>query len=76
MLENIRSIGSTLRVDTVLEGSVRRQKDVLRIHAQLVNVADGCHVWAGKYERRLTAVFQLVEARDVVGGVASCLDGG
>lgn len=59
--DDIRGIGSTLKVDTVLEGSVRRQKDMLRIHAQLVNVADGCHIWAGKYERRLTAVFQLQE---------------
>jgi TolB-like protein/Tfp pilus assembly protein PilF len=59
--DDIRGIGSTLKVDTVLEGSVRRQNDLLRIHAQLVNVADGCHIWAGKYERRLTAVFQLQE---------------
>jgi serine/threonine-protein kinase len=58
---DIREIGSTLQVDTVLEGSVRRQNDLLRIHAQLVNVRDGCHIWAGKYERRLTAVFQIQE---------------
>ena len=50
-----------MKVNTVLEGSVRRQNDMLRIHAQLVNVADGCHIWAGKYERRLTAVFQVQE---------------
>ena len=59
--DDIRGIGSTLKVNTVLEGSVRRQNDMLRIHAQLVNVADGCHIWAGKYERRLTAVFQVQE---------------
>ena len=59
--DDIRGIGSMLQVATVLEGSVRRQNDVLRIHAQLVNVADGCHIWAGKYERKLTAVFQLQE---------------
>lgn len=58
---DIRGIGSTLKVDTVLEGNVRRQIDLLRIHAQLVNVADGCHIWAGKYERRLIAVFQVQE---------------
>lgn len=59
--DDIRGVGSTLQVATVLEGSVRRQGDVLRIHAQLVNVADGCHIWAEKYERRLAAVFQLQE---------------
>ncbi len=48
-----------LQVDTVLEGSVRRQNDQLRIHVQLVNVHDGCHIWGGRFERRLTAVFQL-----------------
>lgn len=59
--DDIRGIGSMLQVGTVLEGSVRRQHELLRIHAQLVNVADGCHIWAGKFERRLTAVFQLQE---------------
>jgi serine/threonine-protein kinase len=57
--DDIRGIGSMLQVDTVLEGSVRRNNEQLRIHAQLVNVHDGCHIWAGKFERRLTAVFQL-----------------
>jgi TolB-like protein len=59
--DDIRGIGSMLQVGTVLEGSVRRQNELLRIHAQLVDVADGCHIWAGKYERRLTAVFHLQE---------------
>lgn len=57
--DDIRAIGATLQVDTVLEGSVRRHNEQLRIHAQLVKVHDGCHIWAGKFERRLTAVFQL-----------------
>ena len=69
--DDIRGIGSTLRVETVLEGSVRRQKDVLRIHAQLVNVADGCHLWAAKYERRLTAVFQVQE--EIAAAIVSAL---
>lgn len=69
--DDIRAIGLVLRVDTVLEGSVRRQNDTLRIHAQLVKVADGCHIWAGKYERRLTAVFQLQDeiAAAIVGAM-------
>jgi serine/threonine-protein kinase len=68
---DIREIGSTLQVDTVLEGSVRRHNDLLRIHAQLVNVRDGCHIWAGKYERRLTAVFQIQE--EIAAAIVSAL---
>jgi TolB-like protein len=60
-VDDIRGIGATLHVDTAIEGSLRRQNDQLRIHVQLVNVLDGCHIWAGKYERRLTGVFQLQE---------------
>src|SRR5262249_31879952 len=59
--DDIRGIGATLKVDTAIEGSLRRQQDLLRIHVQLVNVQDGCHIWAGKYERRSTSVFQLQE---------------
>lgn len=59
--DDIRGIGATLQVDTAIEGSLRRQQDILRIHVQVVNVQDGCHIWAGKYERRLTGVFQLQE---------------
>jgi serine/threonine-protein kinase len=59
--DDIRGIGATLQVDTAIEGSLRRQQDVLRIHVQLVNVHDGCHIWAEKYERRLSGVFQLQE---------------
>lgn len=59
--DDIRGIGATLQVDTAIEGSLRRQQDLLRIHVQLVSVHDGCHIWAGRYERRLTGVFQLQE---------------
>ncbi len=69
--DDIRGIGSMLQVNTVLEGSVRRQNELLRIHAQLVNVADGCHIWAGKYERRVAAVFQLQE--EIAAAIASAL---
>ena len=59
--DDIRSIGATLKVDRAIEGSLRRQRDVLRVHAQLVNLRDGCHIWAGKFERQLTSAFQLQE---------------
>jgi TolB-like protein len=69
--DDIRGIGSELRVDTVLEGSLRRQNGLVRVHAQLVNVRDGCHIWAAKYERRLTAIFQLQDeiAAAIVGAL-------
>jgi len=59
--EDIRAIGAALQVDTAIEGSLRRQDDLLRVHVQVVNVRDGCHIWAGKYERQLARVFQLQE---------------
>ena len=44
--EDIRDIGSKLNVRTVLEGSVRKAGNELRITAQLINVADGYHLWS------------------------------
>src|SRR5215469_9234396 len=58
---DIRGIGAKLKVDAAIEGSLRRQADLLRIHTQLVNTRDGCYLWAEKYERHLTGVFQLQE---------------
>ena len=58
---DIRGIGAKLKVDAAIEGSLRRQGDLLRIHVQLVNTRDGCYLWAEKYERHLAAVFQLQE---------------
>lgn len=57
--DDVREIGRALNVDSVLEGSVRRQDEVLRIHAQLINVEDGSQIWAQRYERRLTDIFKL-----------------
>jgi tetratricopeptide (TPR) repeat protein len=48
---DIREIGRKLNVETVLEGSVRKAGDRLRITTQLVNVADGYHLWSERYDR-------------------------
>lgn len=56
---DIRSIGRKLGVETLLEGSVRKAGDRLRISAQLVNVADGYHVWSERYDRKLKDVFAI-----------------
>ena len=57
--EDIGDIGRKLKVSTVLEGSVRKMGNKLRITAQLVNVADGYHLWSGRYDRELEDVFAI-----------------
>ncbi len=56
---DIRNIGKQLDVDTVLEGSIRKAGNRLRITAQLINVADGYHLWSEKYDRELDDVFAI-----------------
>jgi TolB-like protein len=56
---DIREIGRQLNVTTVLEGSVRKSGDELRITAQLNRVSDGYHLWSQTYERRLSDIFQI-----------------
>jgi len=57
--EDIRLIGETLRVNHVLEGSVRKAGSRLRITAQLISIADGCHVWSERYDREMTDIFAI-----------------
>lgn len=56
---DIRQVGEILKVATVLEGSVRRQGNKLRITAQLINVADGFHLWSERYDMEMTDVFAI-----------------
>jgi len=58
-LEDIREIGKKLDVDTLLEGSVRKAGTRIRITAQLVNVADGSHLWSERYDREMKDVFAI-----------------
>ncbi len=57
--EDIREIGKKLNVETLLEGSVRKAGDQLRITAQLVKVSDGYHLWSERYDRELKDVFAI-----------------
>ena len=57
--EDIGEIGQKLKVSTVLEGSVRKMGNRLRITAQLVNVADGYHLWSERYDREMQDVFAI-----------------
>ena len=57
--EDIGEIGRKLKVSTVLEGSVRKMGNKLRIAAQLVNVADGSNLWSERYDRDMEDVFAI-----------------
>ena len=57
--EEIAEIGRKLKVSTFLEGSVRKMGNRLRITAQLVNVADGYHLWSERYDREMEDVFAI-----------------
>ncbi|MFI5380707.1 MAG: protein kinase [Tepidisphaerales bacterium] len=57
--EDVRRIGQQLNVGAVLEGSVRKAGNRLRITAQLVNVADGFHLWSEVFSRELHDVFAI-----------------
>ncbi len=56
---DIREIGRQLGVKTVLEGSVRKAGDKVRITAQLISIADGYHLWSETYDRRLEDIFEI-----------------
>jgi len=55
--KDIRTIGAELGVKTVLEGSVRKAGQRVRITAQLINAIDGYHLWSEKYDRELEDIF-------------------
>ncbi|MGH8041072.1 MAG: hypothetical protein ACREPN_03395 [Rudaea sp.] len=57
--EDVREIGRKLGVANIVEGSVRRDGDEVRVTAQLVRVSDGFHVWSDTYDRKLEGVFAL-----------------
>lgn len=69
--EDLRSIGQKLGVGAVLEGSVRKQGDRVRITAQLINVTDGFHLWSQNFDRDLHDIFAVQEeiAKAVVEGL-------
>jgi TolB-like protein/Tfp pilus assembly protein PilF len=74
---DLRVIGEQLNVSTVLEGSVRRAGNHLRITAQLVNATDGYHLWAERYDREMKDIFEIQEeiARSIVRRLEVMLEG-
>src|SRR5437763_1195490 len=57
--EDIGDVGRKLKVHTVLEGSVRKSGNRLRVTAQLINVTDGYHLWSERYDRQLEDIFEI-----------------
>ncbi len=57
--QDIRRIAEALNVSSILEGSVRKAGDRIRVTAQLVNASDGSHLWSERYDRDLTDVFAI-----------------
>jgi serine/threonine-protein kinase len=56
---DVREIGARLNVENILEGSVRKAGNRIRVTAQLVSAADGMHQWSERYDRELTDVFAI-----------------
>jgi len=63
---DIRDIAIQLNVDKILEGSVRKSGNKVRVTAQLINAADGYHIWSETYDRDLTDIFQV---QDEISGI-------
>jgi len=69
--EDLRDIGQALGVKTVLEGSVRKSGDRVRITAQLVDVYDGSFIWSKTYDRTMTDIFEVQD--DVAAAIIDAL---
>jgi len=68
---DVRTVGDTLGVDAVLEGSVRRAGTKLRVTAQLVNTDDGYQMWADDFDRELSDVFKVQD--EIAGAIVNAL---
>jgi len=68
---NIADIGRQLNVDHVLEGSVRKAGNRVRITAQLIKVDDGFHLWSESYERQLDDIFAIQD--EISGAITDAL---
>jgi serine/threonine protein kinase/Tfp pilus assembly protein PilF len=75
---DLRTVGECLNVTTVLEGSVRKSGNRLRIMAQLINVADGYHLWSERHDRELQDIFEVQDeiAKTIAGRLKVTLGAG
>ena len=58
---DVKDVGEKLQVDNILEGSIRKAGNKIRISAQLINVADGYNLWSEKYDHELEDIFEIQE---------------
>jgi len=69
--QDIRGIAEALDVRTILEGSVRRAGNRVRVTAQLINATDGFHLWSERYDREMTDVFAVQD--EIAAAIAGAL---
>jgi serine/threonine-protein kinase len=69
---DIREIGTALNAGTILEGSVRRDGNRVRVSVQLISADDGFHLWSESYDRLVTDIFEI--QRDLAVRIASALE--
>lgn len=67
----VAEIGKILNVSTILEGSVRRHGNSVRIYAELINIDDGMQIWAERYDRELTDIYEIQD--DIATNIAEKL---
>jgi TolB-like protein/DNA-binding winged helix-turn-helix (wHTH) protein/cytochrome c-type biogenesis protein CcmH/NrfG len=68
---DLRTIGSKLNAQTVLEGSVRKSADRIRVTVQLIKSVDGYHLWSETYDRPITELFAMQD--EIVRAIVSAL---
>ncbi len=68
---DVSKIGEQLNVGTILEGSVQRSGDTVRVTAQLIDVSNGYHLWSGNFDRELEDVFAIQD--EIATAVVSAL---
>lgn len=70
--DDVRRIAEALGVTTILEGSVRKAGNRVRVTAQLVTASDGSHLWSDRYDRDMTDVFAIQE--EIARAIAQALE--
>jgi TolB-like protein/Tfp pilus assembly protein PilF len=69
--DDLRSIGKALSASHILEGSVRKEGNQIRVTAQLIRADDGTHIWTDNYDRELKSVFAIQD--DIAQAIAGAL---
>jgi len=71
--KNLRQIGNELNVANILEGSIQRSGDTIRINVQLIDAASDEHLWAERYDRELTAQNLFAIQSEIASSIAAAL---